>query len=70
METEFMNFVTLKVPWGQFDPFAKNVLRYQNKTQFITMFFFPIIFYSPGLYSNIDKQTRLCFRNLRIYRSR
>jgi hypothetical protein len=37
------------------------VLKKTIKTLFITMFFFPqIIFYNTGLYSNIDKQTRLC----------
>jgi len=66
-----MKKVTLTVPWGQFDPIVKNVLRYHNKnTVYYNVCFLQIIFYNTGLYSNIDKQTRLCLRNFRIYRSR
>jgi hypothetical protein len=35
-------------------------LKTRIKAQFITLFFLQIIFYKTGLYSNIDRQTRLC----------
>jgi hypothetical protein len=56
-----MKKVTLTVPWGQFDPIKKNKI----KAQFITIIFFlQILLYNTGLYSHIDKQTRLCLGNV------
>ena len=52
-----MKKVTLTVPWGQYDP----ILKKQNKsTVYYNDFFLQIIFYNTGLYSYIDKYTRLC----------
>jgi len=52
-----MKKVTLTVPWGQYDP----ILKKQNKsTVYYNDFFLQIIFYNTGLYSHIDKYTRLC----------
>jgi hypothetical protein len=52
-----MKKVTLTVPWGQYDP----ILKKQNKsTVYYNGFFLQIIFYNTGLYSHIDKYTRLC----------
>jgi hypothetical protein len=51
-----MKKVTLTVPWGHIDPFKTARI----KVQFITMFFSPNNILQHGLYSNIDKQTRLC----------
>jgi len=59
----------LTVPWGQFDHIVKDILRYQNKNSLLQCFL-QIIFYNTGLYSVIDKQTWVCVRNFRIYRSR
>jgi len=58
---------TLTVTWGHNDPIVRN----QNKnTVHYNAFFLEIILHNTGLYSNMDKQTRLCLRNFRIYRSR
>ena len=52
-----MKKVTLTVPWGQYDP----ILKKQNKsTVYYNDFFLQVIFYNTGLYSHIDKYTRLC----------
>jgi hypothetical protein len=58
---------TLTVPWGHIDPIKKNRI----KAQFITMFFSPNYILQHGLYSNIDKQTRLClgtFEYIEVHR--
>jgi hypothetical protein len=56
-----MKKVTLTVPWGRIDPHLKN----QNKsTVYYNVFFLQIMFYKTGLYSDIEKQTRLCLGTL------
>jgi hypothetical protein len=47
---------TLTVPWGHNDSIKKK----NNKSSLLQCFFSPNNILQHGLYSNIDKQTRLC----------
>ena len=51
-----MKKVTLRAPWGQYNP----ILKINRSTDYYNELFLQIIFYNTGLYSHINKYTLLC----------